>query len=414
MKEVEGRGAWLLLVLLAVSVSINYVDRGNLSVAAATASFRQDLGLDNSDLGVLFGAFFLTYSLFQIAAGWLVDRFNVYWIYTAGFVLWSAATVMTGFIGGFAALLALRLLLGVGEACTYPSYGRMIFANFGEDRRAFANALIDAGSRTGPAIGVLAGGLILAHSSWRVLFISIGAAGCLWLFPWLGFLRSPHRDIARASRTTAGPGFTSILKKRQAWGTIIGLFCYNYAWVFILNWLPAYLTGERRLSTTAMAWYGSLPFWGVAWVTVIAGWLSDRAIRRGANLTRIRLGAVCGGMAANSLMIVAYLIPNTAVSMAVLVAACLGLGVASSNFWAVTQDLAGREAVGKWTGLQNGMGNLAGIAGPYVTGLMLNRTGSFLAPFVAASVIIALGSICYFFMVRRVEPLVWVDSLEGD
>jgi MFS family permease len=407
VQPAASRSQWLLLALLVISVSINYVDRGNLSVAAATTAFRHDLGLDNRDLGILFGAFFLTYSLFQIAAGWLVDRFNVYLIFSAGFVLWSAATILTGFSGGFAALLAFRLLLGLGEACAYPAYSRMIYAGFREHERGFANALIDAGSRTGPAIGVLTGGLILTRFDWRVLFIAIGSVGCLWLIPWVWFLRHPSGGFERPSRATGGPGFGAILRKREAWGTIIGLFCLNYSWVFILNWLTAYLTQERHYSTRMMAWYGSLPFWGVAATTVLFGWFSDRAIRRGASPTRVRLGAVCGGMLVNTLMLVAYAIPNQIVSMAVLIVACLALGVTSSNFWAVTQSLAGRDAVGKWTGLQNGIGNLAGIVGPYLTGVMLARTGSFLLPFAAACFMAALGAVCYWWMVRRVAPVDW-------
>lgn len=410
----ERRGHWLLLALLVISVSINYIDRGNLSVAAATATFRQELGLDNRDLGTLFSAFFFTYSLFHLAAGWLVDRFNVFWVFTAGFLLWSAATIFTGFAGGFGALLVFRLLLGIGEACAYPSYGRMVYANFAEHQRGFANALIDAGSRTGPAIGVLAGGLILTYWHWRVLFLAIGAAGCLWLIPWFWFLRRPAGDLTRPAPSVAGPGYGAIIRRRQAMGTIIGLFCFNYTWVFVLNWLPAYLTQERHYSTRTMAWYGSLPFWGVAATTVILGWLSDRAIRHGASPTRVRLGAVCGGMVAHMLIVVGYLIPNSDVSMAVLAVACLALGVPPSNFWAITQSLAGREAVGKWTGLQNGLGNLAGIAGPYVTGVMLVRTGSFFLPFVVSAVVGGVGALCMWWMVRRVEPLVWSHSMRGD
>jgi MFS family permease len=401
------RARWLLLALLVISVSVNYVDRGNLSVAAATSEFRSALHLDNRDLGILFGAFFVTYSLFQIVAGWLVDRFNVYAVFTAAFLLWSAATVSTAFAQGFALLLILRLVLGVGEACAYPSYSRMIYAAFPERERGFANALIDAGSRTGPAIGVLAGGLILARWDWRMLFLSIGLAGCLWLLPWFWYIARGGAGVARPERSNGGPGFLAILRQRQAWGTIIGLFCLNYTWVFILNWLPAYLTQARHYSTETMAWAGSVPFWGVSITTVIAGWVSDRVIQRGANPARVRLGAVCGGMFANTLMLTAYFIDNQVVSMVVLTLACLALGVTSSNFWAVTQTLAGANACGKWTGLQNGLGNLAGIVGPYLTGLMLHATGSYLLPFISAAVMAATGGICYWWLVRNLEPVDW-------
>ena len=403
------KNRWILLALLVVSVAINYVDRGNLSIAAATVAFRNDLHVDDKDLGTLFSAFFFTYSACQIFSGWIIDRFNVYVIYTAAFVLWSAATIATGFAASFTGLLVLRLVLGIGEASAYPAYSKMIAVNFREEERGFANALIDAGSRTGPAIGVLGGGLIVAHSGWRTLFFAVGGAGLVWLLPWGWHLLRHDRIVAqtRHTQTGSGPGLGSILRQRQAWGTFLGLFCLNYSWIFVLSWLPIYLTQERHFSTRMMAIYGSLPFWGIAATTVICGWISDRAIRRGANPSRIRIGCVAGGLLLNVLMMAAYLLRDPVASMALLVLACLALGISSSNFWAVTQSLAGPQAVGRWTGLQNGLGNLAGIVGPYLTGLLVARTGSFFWAFALASAMAALGACSYLFIVRSVAEVEW-------
>src|SRR5258705_10302282 len=112
-----------VLVLLVFSVFINYVDRGNLSVAAPM--LKDELGLSASQLGILLSSFFWTYGLFQILSGWLVDRFNVNWVMATGFFLWSAATGATGLVHGFAALLVVRLILGIGESVAYPSYSRI-------------------------------------------------------------------------------------------------------------------------------------------------------------------------------------------------------------------------------------------------------------------------------------------------
>ena len=401
---------WILLALLVVSVAINYVDRGNLSIAAATAAFRRDVQVNDKDLGTLFSAFFFTYAICQIFSGWIIDRWNVYAVYSAGFVLWSAATIATGFAGGFVSLLLLRLLLGVGEACAYPSYSKMIAINFPEERRGFANALIDAGSRTGPAIGVLGGGLIVAHSDWRMLFFSVGGAGLIWLAPWFRHLRTYGRVVKQEKTAQAGPGLAPILRQRQAWGTFLGLFCLNYSWFFVMSWLPIYFTQERHFSTRMMAIYGSLPFWGIAATTVTCGWLSDRAIRRGANPSRIRIGCVAGGLLLNVMMIAAYAVRDPVISMALLVVACLALGISSSNFWAVTQSLAGPQAVGRWTGLQNGLGNVAGIVGPYITGLIVHETGSFFWAFALASVMSAIGACAYLFIVRGVKEVQWNAS----
>jgi len=409
----SGRSRWILLALLVISVAINYVDRGNLSIAASTAAFRRDVQINDRDLGALFSAFFLTYSICQIFSGWVIDRFSVYTVYTAGFVLWSAATITTGFAGGFIDLLLLRLALGVGEAVGYPAYSKLIAVNFPEQQRGFANALIDAGSRTGPAIGVLGGGLIAASYGWRVLFFAVGGAGLLWLVPWGWYTWRRQTTVAGTVRGANSPGLGSILRQRRAWGTFVGLFCLNYSWYFALNWLPIYLTSGRHFTTREMAVYGSLPFWGIAATSVASGWISDRAIRSGADPTRVRLGFVAGGLLLNVTMMAAYLVPNPAISIGLLVFACLALGLSSSNCWAVTQSIAGTEAVGRWTGLQNGFGNLAGIIGSYLTGLLIAKSGTFFWAFAVTSLVALTGALCYLFVVKSVEEVAWQEDFRG-
>jgi len=402
------RGRGVLLALLVVSICINYIDRGNLGVAAASPAFRADLHLNEASLGVLFSMFFITYASCQILFGWLIDRYSVYVVFTVGFVLWSAATIFTGFVGGFTGLLVWRLVLGVGEAGAYPAYSKILAARFAEHERGRANSMIDAGSRLGPAIGVLAGGLIAANYGWRMIFIAIGVAGLLWLIPWtwhVSRIRDGARKISAAAK--AGPGLLAVLRRREAWGTFIGLFCLNYSWYFILSWLPSYLTSERHYSTRMMAWYGSLPFWAVAGTSLAFGWISDRLIQRGGSPTKVRLACLGAGLTLNALMIPAYLIQDQVLSMALMVIACLSLGVASSNLWAVTQTLAGPLTAGKWTGLQNGFGNIAGITSPYIAGLIVAKTGSFFLVFVSASMVAVAGALSFWLIVRKVEPVQW-------
>src|SRR6266481_6353514 len=144
-------GLAFALALLAFSVFINYLDRGNLSVAAPM--LKDELGLSASQLGILLSSFFWTYGLFQILSGWLVDRFNVNWVMATGFFLWSAATGATGLVHGFAALLVVRLILGIGESVAYPSYSRILAKHFPASQRGFANSAIASGLAFGPAFG---------------------------------------------------------------------------------------------------------------------------------------------------------------------------------------------------------------------------------------------------------------------
>jgi MFS transporter, ACS family, D-galactonate transporter len=140
------------LTLLFTSVWINYIDRGNLGVAAPVLA--PALGLGPAQMGVLFSAFFWTYSLFQIASGWVADRYDVNRVYATGFFLWSAATLLTGFTSTLAGLLALRMMLGMSESVAYPRYAHILAHYCPEQKRGFANALVDVGTKAGPALAV--------------------------------------------------------------------------------------------------------------------------------------------------------------------------------------------------------------------------------------------------------------------
>src|SRR3984957_14660902 len=155
----RARGQWIILTLLVISVTINYIDRGNLSIAASRLA--SELSLDPEKIGLLLSSFFWTYAAMQIVAGWLIDRYPVYWIFAAGFFLWSAATALTGLAGGFITIFALRLLLGIGESVAYPAYSKIIAQGISERHRGLANGLIDAGSKSGPALGLIIGGVIV-------------------------------------------------------------------------------------------------------------------------------------------------------------------------------------------------------------------------------------------------------------
>jgi MFS transporter, ACS family, D-galactonate transporter len=395
---------WFVLWLLVISVCINYIDRGNLSVASVDVA--AELHLKPFQLGLLFSAFFWTYAIFQFVSGWLIDRYNVIWVYGLGYLIWSGVTALTGFVSGFATLFVVRLLLGISESVSYPSYSKIIASSFPERQRGFANGLIDAGSKLGPAVGLIVGGTILAHFTWRVLFISIGLASLVWVIPWS--IAAPRMKTAPLASAASGPSFVKILRNRDAWGTVIGLFCSNYAWYFLLTWIPGYLRMERHYSVEAMGWAGSLPFLTVASGALIGGWLSDKWIRAGSSTTRVRKTFVaCGQCGCAALLLPAAVAANEVLAMTLLSMATFSYGLYSSNLWAVTQTLAGPTAAGKWTGLQNGTGNLAGILAPSLTGFIVQETHSFYLAFVAVSLMLVISACSFLYIVRRIEPVRW-------
>jgi MFS transporter, ACS family, D-galactonate transporter len=397
-------GHWMVLALLVISVAINYIDRGNLSVAGRDLAV--ELRLPPDRLGLLFSAFFWTYALFQIAAGWLIDRYDVVRVYAICYLIWSMATACTGLVSTLGTLFALRLLLGMSESVAYPSYSKIIVANFREERRGMANALIDAGSRAGPAFGVLIGGLILERYGWRAMFMVIGGASLLWLVPWLAV--APRVATATLPTKSGTPvSFGQIIGRRESWGSFFALFSGNYAWYFLLTWMPPYLLMERHYSRHAMAIYGWLPFAALAISSLGGGWLSDRLISRGATPIRVRKAFVVTGLTFATILIVSSVSRDQRVAMGLMMIACISLGLYSSNIWAATQTMAGPEAAGKWTGMQNAFGNLAGVTAPYVTGLIVRDTGSFHLAFVSVGVVLLLGALSFLLLIPRGGQIRW-------
>lgn len=407
-----------LALLLALSIFINYVDRGNLAIAAP--HIRDELGLSYSQLGVLFSSFFWTYAIFQIVSGWLVDRFPVNWVLAVGILGWSAATFATGLVHGFAALLIMRMVLGIGESVAYPSYSKIISRHFSESQRGRANSFICAGQASGPAVGTLLGGLLIANVGWRLFFVVFGIASSLWLLPWRKYLRKPvptggpdttsnvgTADVFTVSEPGPSASILQILRQRSAWGTFAGLFAYNYVWYFFITWLPTYLERERQFSVQAMSVAVSLAFLVLAITALISGWLSDRWIAAGGTPTVVRKTFTGAGPVIASSILLVGIVPNHTAAVAILVLTCIGLGMCTSNLWSVTQTLAGPTTSGKWTGLQNFTGNLAGWIAPAMIGLIVQRTGNFFWVFVITSGVTLLGAAAWIFLVGPIKPVAW-------
>lgn len=400
-----GSQGWWLLTLLVISICINYIDRANLSAAAEDLAL--ELTLDPKQMGILLSSFFWTYAAFQIPSGWLIDRYNVYWVYGLGYFVWSAATALTGLANSYSVIFGLRLMLGLAEAVAYPAYSKIIAAGFPESKRGLPNALIDAGSKLGPFLGLLVGGSIIAAWGWRAMFVIIGGVSLLWLIPWVWVIRKGGALTAASAITQDGPGVLEIFTKAPAWGTFFGLLGWNYAWYFMLTWLPSYLRRERAYSPELMATLGSIPFLAVAASSVFGGWLSDHLITRGASQTLVRKGFLILGTCGALLLFPAVIVKDPMLSIVLLTAASLMFGLFTSQVWAVTQVLAGPSAAGKWTGIQNTFGNLSGIIAPYVTGWILAETGSFLWAFGAACGALFLCATSYVVLVRKVAPVEW-------
>ncbi|HEU0119066.1 MAG TPA: MFS transporter [Bryobacteraceae bacterium] len=397
------RGGAGLLTLLVLSVTINYIDRGALSVAAPIIS--KELDLTTAQMGLLLSAFFWTYATSQLIVGPLVDRYPVKWVYAIGYLVWSLATAAVGMLYSLPALLAARFVLGLGESVAYPACSKVIVQTFPEGRRGLANAMVDAGSKVGPGLSTLLGGLAVAAWGWRGVFIGIGFGSLFWLIPWLMSAPSEDTDTGTA---VAAPGWSEMLSNRQVWVSSLGMFTYGYTNYFLLTWLPSYLIKERGFSMEDMATLGSIPFWTMAAASLAAGAASDALIRGGRSASGVRKAFAASGLALCGVgMLTAPMVPSATHSLLLITFASAAIGLYSSNVWAITQTLAGRPAAGRWTGFQNFFGNLGGVIAPLATGMIVSQTGSFLLAFWTAAAILALGVSAYTIFLQRIEPVTW-------
>jgi len=393
-----------VLPLLGLAIFINYADRGNLATAAPL--IKTELGLSGTQLGLLLSAFFWSYVPAQFLAGWLVDRINAYRTLALGVALWSIATAATGLAEGFASLLYLRLLLGLGESAAFPSLAKLLAQHVPAEKLGAANGITLAGLGLGPAFGTFVGGLLMAHYGWRTVFGLFGAVSILWLLPWRAATRHASAGIA-PGRNPAAPSFAAILRRRAFWGTCLAHFCGLYSFYFVISWLPLYLVKSRGLSVPHMAEISGLIYIVYAGSTFLAGRLSDAAIAAGFSVNRVRKAGAVGGLAISTATLAGVAFGDTHVAIAGLFCNGIASGMASANVYTIPQTLAGAHGAGKWVAMQNGFGNVGGIIPPIVTGLIIDRTGEFFWAFIAAAAMTSLGMVGWGLVIGKVAPLQW-------
>ena len=393
-----------VIVLIALAVFINYVDRGNLATAAPL--MRGELKLSNTEIGMLLGAFFWTYTPGQLLAGWLAEKINAYRTLAIGVALWSVATFATGFANGFAAVLALRLLLGLGESAAFPCSSKLFGEHLPQHRLGYANGMVGVGLALGPAFGTFAGGLMMAKLGWRPVFVLFGLVSILWLVPWLGMTRL-HSRQADLPKAAMAPSFRAILGQRAAWGAGLGHFAGNYSFYFVILWLPSYLVNARGFSVGEMAVIGGIIYVVYAISAQLTGLISDAWMRAGAGATLVRKTFSVSSSIGSALCLLVCAFGSASVSIAGLFLAAVFFGFATPTIFATGQTLAGPRAAGKWIAVQNSFGNIAGIVAPAVTGYVVDRTGQFTAAFLIAGTVALLGAIGWGVIVREVTPVDW-------
>jgi MFS family permease len=395
----------VVVLMMATVLFINYVDRG--AVPTAAPLIQHDLHLTNEQLGRLFSAFFWVYALAQIPVGWLAERYGAHRVLAAGLVIWATATMLVGVTSNFAMLIALRMMLGLGESAGFPCVSKLLASVVPVKGLGQANGIVAFGYLIGPGAGIFAAGLLIDQFGWRGTFLVFGVISLLWLAPWSA-VKLPKAATAASDAET--PTWPMVLKQKGLWGTSLGLFSSNYVWYFMLSWLPSYLVKERGFSMHEMEHVTTLGYMVNGLSALAIGWSIDRYVAyRGSANFAYKLVMVVAHVGIVPCMLAMALGAQSAA-----VAAMFGfqvlMGASSPGMYAMSQILAGPRASGRWVGIQNSIGNLSGNISPWVSGIIVDLTGHFTLAFVAAAVVSALGLVGWIGMVPKLIPLKWWES----
>lgn len=417
------RTRFAIMLLLFVSVTINYLDRSNLSITAP--AMRTALGLDTAQMGYVLSAFGWTYALCQIPGGWLVDRVAPRVLFAVLVVCWSIATILLGFTASVAGLMAVRMLVGALEAPSYPINNRVVTTWFPERERATAIGFYTSGQFVGLAFLTPVLVWIQTRLGWHMVFVATGVVGIVWGIVWYALYRQPHEfrgtnaneidlirrggglvDLDRARgprRAFSGADLAHVLSSRKLWGVYCGQFALTSTLWFFLTWFPTYLVQARGMSFVKAGFLASLPFLAAFVGVLCSGLLSDAMVRRGASLGTARKIPIVTGLLLSTSIVGANYVNQPALIVAFLALAFFGNGLASIT-WSLVSTIAPERLLGLTGGVFNFVGNLSGITVPIVIGYLARDYG-FSAGLAYIAVLALLGAMSYVFVVGRVERL---------
>ncbi len=395
---------WWIVGLLFLGILINYIDRGNLSIAAVP--IMRELHLSTSMTGVTLSAFFWTYLVFQIPAGYFVDKAGLRLSYGISFLIWTLSSVAVGLVHSVSGLISLRLLLGMGESVAAPASLAYIKRNFHGEEQGFPNAFYLSGMTLGPAVGVFLGGILLEQAGWRSLFVLTGLVSMIWLWPWLRM--APGRGSAEVE--TDNPRATLESKPNQAWrrlllnpvvwGLATSSLLYGYYSFFCFTWLPSYLVMARGYTYIKTGTFMALPLSVCTLSCIVFGRLADRLARSRSPLA-VRKGFVIAGFLLGTSLLIVLVAKSSAQVLAALLFSYIALGLAIANFWAITQIISPARLIGRFVGCQNAAAVAGGACAPIVTGRLLGNGHNFGRSFEVAALCLALAAVAILALIRE-------------
>lgn len=412
---------YAMLALVFINVMINYLDRSNLSVAAA--SLGKDLHLSTVQMGLIFSAFGWTYALLQIPGGLVADRFGPRVLYAFCLITWSITTSLQAFAKGFVSLFGLRLATGAFEAPCYPINNRIVTSWFPNHERASAIALYVSGQFIGLAFFTPVLVTVQYYFGWHGLFITTGLAGLVWGLVWYFFYRDPldHPRVNKEELDYIEKGggliegkkhdpdqpsiwnwsnLKQVFSNRTLWGIYIGQFAMNAMLWFFLTWFPTYLVQYRGLNFLKSGYLASIPFLAACAGLLLSGFLSDYLIRRGKSIAVARKTPIIIGLIVSTSIVGANYSSHTIYIIFFMALAFFGAGMALIS-WVFVSILSPKHLIGLTGGVFNFMGNLASIIVPIVIGFLV-KGGDFKPALIFIGALGLIGACSYIFLVNKI------------
>jgi sugar phosphate permease len=402
------------LAMLVVAGAVNYIDRATLAVA--NPLIRQDLGLSIADMGYLLSAFLWAYAFAQLPTGAMVDRLGPRILLTLGLSLWSFAQLLGGLVQNFGQFFSARVLLGIGEAPQFPTGARVVRDWFNQRDRGLATGIFNCASSLGTAIAVPLLTFLMLTFGWRVMFMTMGIAGLLVAAVWFLVYRNPGEVALTAQENTYRvegdpPGqrtkvtfreWKLLFRFRTTWGMVFGYFgCIYLTWIYTA-WLPGYLEIERHMSVKYTGWAAAVPFACGVVGGVLGGYIADILLRRGtAPLKSRRYPAAIALLGTAACTVAAAYVSSNALAIAFISVSLFLVYVTSTCAWALSSVAVPTNCTASIGAVQNFGGYLGGALAPTVTGLIVQKTGSFVPALVVGALIGVISAASYLFVVDQ-------------